>query len=132
MDHYRWTLVAEAMGRAGFDAADKSRVKLVRPSDIAQIIPVIDECFSRQHFTWGDNPPLRWAVNNTKKCRSGKKQGTDTGNFYYAKIEAKSRKTDFYGACGINDHGADARHRAAAAGAANRRYIFLGVMQHRT
>lgn len=94
MDHYRWTLVAEAMGRAGFDAADKSRVKLVRPSDIAQIIPVIDECFSRQRFTWGDCPPLRWAVNNTKKCRSGKKQGTDTGNFYYAKIEAKSRKTD--------------------------------------
>ena len=37
MDHYRWTLVSEAMKRIGFDAADKSRVKLVRPSDIMQI-----------------------------------------------------------------------------------------------
>jgi hypothetical protein len=26
--------------------------------------------------------------------RSGKKEGTDTGNYYYAKIEGKSRKTD--------------------------------------
>ena len=33
-------------------------------------------------------------TNNAKKVRSGKKDGTDTGNYYYAKIEAKSRKTD--------------------------------------
>ncbi|MEG1317022.1 MAG: terminase large subunit, partial [Oscillospiraceae bacterium] len=46
------------------------------------------------YFTWGDNPALRWATNNTKRVRAGKKEGTDTGNFYYAKIEAKSRKTD--------------------------------------
>ena len=26
--------------------------------------------------------------------RSGRATGTDTGNYYYAKIEAKSRKTD--------------------------------------
>ena len=94
MDHYRWALVAEAMGKVGFDANDKERVKLVRPSDIAQVIPVIEECFNRQSFVWGDNPPLRWAVNNTKKCRNGKKHGTDTGNFFYAKIEPKGRKTD--------------------------------------
>jgi hypothetical protein len=25
---------------------------------------------------------------------AGKKNGTDTGNYYYGKIEAKSRKTD--------------------------------------
>jgi hypothetical protein len=37
---------------------------------------------------------LRWATNNTKLVRSGRKDGADTGNFYYAKIEAKSRKTD--------------------------------------
>lgn len=94
MDHYRWALVAEAMGKVGFAANDKERVKLVRPSDIAQVIPVIEECFNRQCFVWGDNPPLRWAVNNTKKCRNGKKHGTDTGNFFYAKIEPKGRKTD--------------------------------------
>ena len=94
MDHYRWTLVSEAMKRIGFDAADKNRVKLVRPSDIMQIEPVIQECFDRNLFCWGDNPCLRWAVNNTKRVRSSRKMGVDTGNFIYAKIEAKSRKTD--------------------------------------
>ena len=94
MDHYRWTLVSESFRNIGFDANDKSRVKLVRPSDIMQVEPVIQECFDRGLFTWGDNPCLRWAVNNTKRVRSSKKLGVDTGNFIYAKIEAKSRKTD--------------------------------------
>ncbi len=94
MDHYRWTLVSESFRKIGFDANDKSRVKLVRPSDIMQVEPVIQECFDRGLFTWGDNPCLRWAVNNTKRVRSSKKLGVDTGNFIYAKIEAKSRKTD--------------------------------------
>lgn len=94
MDHYRWTLVSESMRAVGFDAADKNRVKLVRPSDIMQVEPVIQECFDRQLFHWDDNPCLRWAVNNTKRVRSSRKLGVDTGNFIYAKIEAKSRKTD--------------------------------------
>ena len=96
MDHYRWTLVSEAMKKIGFDANDKSRVKLVRPTDIMQIEPVIQECFDRGYFHWGDYPPLRWGVQNTKRVRSSKKQGVDTGNFIYAKIEAKSRKTDMF------------------------------------
>lgn len=94
MDHYRWPLMADALTRIGFDAKDKTRVRLVRPSDIMQIEPVIQECFDRRYLHWGDCPPLRWATNNTKRIRSGKRQGTDTGNFYYGKIEAKSRKTD--------------------------------------
>lgn len=94
MDHYRWTLVSESMRKIGFDANDKKRVKLVRPSDIMQVEPVIQTCFDRGYFTWGDNPPLRWAVNNTKRVRSSKKLGVDTGNYVYAKIEGKSRKTD--------------------------------------
>lgn len=94
MDNHRWTLVSESLKKIGFDASDKSRVKLVRPSDIMQVELVIQECFNRQLFAWGDCPPLRWAVNNTKRVRSSKKLGVDTGNFIYAKIEAKSRKTD--------------------------------------
>ena len=94
MDHYRWTLVSESMRKIGFDAQDRSRVKLVKPSDIMQVEPVIQECFDRGLFTWGDNPQLRWAVNNTKRVRSAKRMGSDTGNYYYAKIEGKSRKTD--------------------------------------
>lgn len=96
MDHYRWTLVAEAFRAAGFDASDKSRVKLVRPSDIMQAAPVIDECFARDRFVWGDNPALRWAASNTKKVRSSRSIGSDTGNYYYAKIDAKARKTDMF------------------------------------
>ena len=94
MDHYRWTLVSESLKKIGFDAMDKSRVKLVRPSDIMQVEPVIQECFDRGLFHWGNNPCLRWAVNNTKRVASSRKIGVDTGNYIYAKIEAKSRKTD--------------------------------------
>ena len=94
LDHYRWTLLSESLKKIGFDANDKSRVKLVRPSDIMQVEPVIQECFDRGNFHWGNNPCLRWAVNNTKRVRSSKSKGVDTGNFIYAKIEAKSRKTD--------------------------------------
>ena len=94
MDHHRWTLVSESLKKIGFDANDKSRVKLVRPSDIMRVEPLIQECFDRQQFSWGDCPPLRWAVNNTKRVRSSRQAGVDTGNFIYAKIEAKSRKTD--------------------------------------
>lgn len=94
LDHYRWTLVSESLKKIGFDAADKRRVKLVRPSDIMMVDPVIQECFDRGCFCWGDQPHLRWAVNNTKRVRSSKKMGVDTGNFIYAKIEGKSRKTD--------------------------------------
>ena len=94
MDHHRWTLVSESLKKIGFDANDKSRVQLVRPSDIMRVEPLIQECFDRQQFVWGDCPPLRWAVNNTKRVRSSRQAGVDTGNFIYAKIEAKSRKTD--------------------------------------
>lgn len=94
MDNFRWTLVSDEMKKIGFDAADKNRVKLVRPTDIMMVDPVIQYCFDRDLFSWGDNPCLRWSVNNTKRCRSSRSVGSDTGNFYYAKIEAKSRKTD--------------------------------------
>lgn len=96
MDNFRWTLMADALKKIGFDAADKTRVKLIRPSDIMKIDPVVQDCFDRRLFVWGDNPALRWAVNNTKRVRASRAQGADTGNFYYAKIEAKSRKTDMF------------------------------------
>ena len=96
LDHYRWTLLSDSLKKVGFDADDKKRVKLIRPSDIMQVEPVIQECFDREYFHWGDNPCLRWAVNNTKRVRSSKKMGVDTGNYIYAKIEGKSRKTDMF------------------------------------
>lgn len=94
LDHFRYTMMAEALQSIGFDAKDKNRVKLIRPSDIMQVDPLIQDCFDRGLFVWGDAPQLRWATNNTKRVRSSRAQGVDTGNFIYAKIEAKSRKTD--------------------------------------
>lgn len=94
MDNYRYTLFTNSLKNIGFDVDDLKNIKLVRPSDIMKIQPVIESVFNNQNFIWGDNPPLRWATNNTKLVRSSKKEGSDTGNFYYAKIEAKSRKTD--------------------------------------
>lgn len=94
MDNFRWTLVSTSMKKIGFDPENRKNVKLVRPSDIMKVEPVIQECFNRGLFTWGDVPHLRWAVNNTKRVRASRTAGAETGNFYYAKIEAKSRKTD--------------------------------------
>lgn len=94
MDGYRWTLVSDAMIGAGWDARDKNRVKLVRPSDIMKVEPVIQRCFDAELFSWGDYPPLRWATNNAKRIPASRGIGSDTGNFYFGKIEAKSRKTD--------------------------------------
>ena len=92
-----------SLKKIGFDANDKSRVKLVRPSDIMTVDPIIQECFNRDRFVWGDNPPLRWAVDNTQRVRSGvkNKTGVDTGNYVYSKIRAKEPKKRYvYGAGG--------------------------------
>lgn len=94
VDNFRYALMRDALEKIGFDPKERKNLYLVRPSDIMKVQPVIDSCFNKQLFTWGDNAPLRWATNNTKLVRSGKKEGTDTGNYYYAKIEGKSRKTD--------------------------------------
>lgn len=93
MDNNRFDLMKRAMRKIGF-APEYKNLWLVRPSDIYKVQPVINSCFNNQYFSWGDCPPLRWATNNTKLMRRGRVDGTDTGNFYYAKIEAKSRKTD--------------------------------------
>ena len=115
LDNYRYALLKSALERAGFTTA-AGNLCCVRPSDIMKVQPVIDSLFVNQRFTWGDCPPLRWAANNTKLVRSGRRQGTDTGNYYYAKIEGKARKNDPFmalaasvvieeslGACGVSE-----------------------------
>lgn len=97
LDDFRYALLSRYLKEIGFDPKIYKNMKLVRPSDIMKVVPVIDSCFVNQWFNWGDNPVLRWAVNNTKLIRHGRKLGTDdadVGNFVYGKIEAKSRKTD--------------------------------------
>ena len=94
LDNFRFALLKKHLETIGFDTTERKNIRLVRPSDVMKVQPVIASCFNKQLFTWGDTPSLRWATNNTKLVRSGKKEGTDTGNYYYAKIEGKSRKTD--------------------------------------
>lgn len=98
IDDFRYALLSRALNEIGFDPKKKKNLKLVRPSDIMRVAPVIDSCFANQYFTWGDAPELRWATNNTKLIRYGRKLGAagdqDLGNYVYGKIEAKSRKTD--------------------------------------
>jgi phage terminase large subunit-like protein len=94
LDSFRYALMREALFDIGFDPKERGNVRLIRPSDIMRVQPVIESCFVNRYFAWDNHPLMRWAANNTKLVRQGKKEGTDTGNFYYAKIEAKSRKTD--------------------------------------
>lgn len=93
LDKFRFWLLRPELIKIGF-AAEFDNLLLVRPSDIMQVQPVIDSCFNNRYFVWGDCPPLRWATNNTKLERRGRREGADTGNFYYAKIESRSRKND--------------------------------------
>lgn len=94
VDNYRYTLLSGALREIGFDAKEKKNLRMVRPSDIYKIVPVIESYFNNQYFIWGDHELLRWATNNVSVLTSGKKTGEDTGNRYYGKQEGKSRKTD--------------------------------------
>lgn len=98
IDDFRFALLSKYLQDIGFDMKVNKNLKMVRPSDIMKVVPVIDSCFVNQWFQWGDAPELRWAANNTKLIRHGRKPGqeddADMGNFVYGKIEAKSRKTD--------------------------------------
>ena len=93
VDSYRYALLANALEEVGI-SKEKGNLVLIKQTDIIKIVPVIDSCFNNGYFYWGDNPPLRWATNNTKVIRYGKNAGADKGSFVYAKIEGKSRKTD--------------------------------------
>ena len=87
IDSYRYTLMSRALREIGFDANDKE-VKLVRPSDIMQVVQKISSMFIGNKIIWGNDPLMRWYTNNTKL------EPAPNNNFKYGKIEPKSRKTD--------------------------------------
>lgn len=90
LDSFRYQLMRRALAAAGFDADKKGRnnIKMVRPSDIMQIAPVITSKFAQNQIIWGDDALMRWYTNNTKQVMDLK------GNISFGKIEPKSRKTD--------------------------------------
>lgn len=91
LDNYRYTILKNPLQEIGFDCDKKSgknNLKLVRPSDIMQIAPLISRDFANQRIIWGDNSLMRWYTNNTMIIPDKK------GNMLYGKIEPRSRKTD--------------------------------------
>lgn len=95
VDNYRISLLRKSLKNIGIDddgeKRDERKITLVRPSDIMQIVPVIDSLFNNHKIVWGDNPLMRWFVRNTKLVDV--KKG-EQGNQVYGKIEPKSRKND--------------------------------------
>lgn len=87
IDYFRFSLMNLELKKIGFDAYEKKNVKLVRPSDIMKVAPVINSTFVNHNFSWGDSPLMNWYVNNTKKIMTN-------GNITYGKIEEHYRKTD--------------------------------------
>lgn len=95
IDDFRQSIFSYDLQKIGFSKQAKN-IKLVRPSDIAKVVPVIESVFLNNWFVWGDNPLLRWATNNTKVVpwRTRNTDDSELGNSIYAKIEKHSRKTD--------------------------------------
>ena len=95
VDNYRISLLRKSLKNIGInyeaDKKEERKVTLVRPSDIMQIVPVIDSAFNKHKIVLGDNPLMRWFIRNTKLVDV--KKG-EQGNQVYGKIEPKSRKND--------------------------------------
>ena len=83
-DSYRLQLLKE-----GFDAAGLPYGEVrAGPATHNLLAPTIDTLYGKELIKWGDDPFMRWYVNNTKVVTDGK------GNKTYLKIEPIKRKTD--------------------------------------
>lgn len=90
LDSFRYALLKKPLMQIGFDMDRKGRnnLKLVRPSDIMQVAPIITSDFANERIITGEDILFRWYVNNTKVVYDNK------GNMLFGKIEPKTRKTD--------------------------------------
>lgn len=96
LDNFKKGLFSEEFDRYGY-SKDIGNLFVIRPSDIAEIIPVIERAFINERLIWKGNPMLRWATNNTKVIpwkRTKTTGDNDMGNQLYAKINPRFRKTD--------------------------------------
>lgn len=87
-DSYRITLLKSAFNDYGLPLEE------VRSGPIshAKVAPLVESLFAEEKIIYGDNPTMRWYINNT--CQEIDKKG----NITYKKIEPKTRKTDgFFG-----------------------------------
>lgn len=95
IDNFRYSIFSRELNMIGFNKQNKN-VYLVRPSDIAKVVPVMESLFLNHNLVLGDNPLWRWSANNCKvvKWTTRNTGESDLGNLVYAKIDAERRKTD--------------------------------------
>lgn len=96
VDNFKKEIYKKDLEKYGF-SKENGNLEVIRPSNIAEVIPIIERAFINEQLIWFDNACLRWATNNTKLV-SWKRQKTtgdnDLGNQLYAKINPRFRKTD--------------------------------------
>lgn len=59
IDNFRYSLLNYSFKQIGFDAFEYKNIKLVRPSDIMKVAPIINSIFINHNFIWGDIPIMR-------------------------------------------------------------------------
>lgn len=84
MDEYRKAHLESEFNRVGLPYSS------VRSGVIthAKLAPLVDSIFAENRLILGDNPTMRWYINNVKQDMDKK------GNISYLKIEPQLRKTD--------------------------------------
>ncbi|NFV48098.1 terminase large subunit [Clostridium botulinum] len=99
-----WFLEQQKKYNIGNIFADSYRIQLLKakfdevglplqevrsgPITHAKVAPLIESIFAEEQIVFGDNPTMRWYINNTYQELDKK------GNITYKKIEPKTRKTD--------------------------------------
>jgi phage terminase large subunit-like protein len=87
-DRYRYSLLESEFNKNGLPIDDIPS----GPRTHAKVAPLLEQLFAEENLALGDNPTMRWYINNSY-VEVDKK-----GNTTYKKIEPKTRKTDgFFG-----------------------------------
>lgn len=90
LDYFRYAILKKELTKLGLEPGRDGNLKLVRPSDLMIVSPIIASVFDRGQLACGDNQYFRWCTNNVKITMDKR------GNEIYEKIEPKSRKTDAF------------------------------------
>ena len=96
LDNFKKGIFSSEFEKYGY-SKDIGNLFVIRPSDIAEVIPVVERAFINEKLVWKGNSMLRWATNNTKVIpwkRTKTTGDNDMGNQLYAKINPRFRKTD--------------------------------------
>lgn len=83
-DRYRIELLRDVFTKHGLPLESVAS----GPATHAKVAPLIESMFAEEKIIFGDNPTMRWYVNNTCIELNAK------GNTTYLKIEPHLRKTD--------------------------------------